>query len=141
GNKQKLWHATLRRCKLGDDGRGLQLCTDAKCSLCKIISTGFQKRFSLSSGMFGQGLYATTASSKAAGYSRNSQASKYKAVLLNSVVVGKAYETDDAMNGATAPPPGYNSVCGLPGNGLKYDETCVYDDNAILPTYLVLYDA
>ncbi|KAF7362583.1 ADP-ribosylation [Mycena venus] len=148
GNEQKLWHATLRRCKLGDEGRGLELCADAKCSLCQIIRTGFKKRFSLDSGMFGKGIYTSTTSSKielsvlgAAGYSENSRASKYKAILLNNVVVGRAYETNKAMVGSTAPPKGFNSVCGLPGSALKYDETCVYDDDAIRPTYLILYDA
>ncbi|KAJ6616357.1 hypothetical protein B0H10DRAFT_1799681, partial [Mycena sp. CBHHK59/15] len=149
GNEQKLWHATQRQCKLGDDGRGLQLCTDSKCSLCQIIRTSYQKKFSLDSGMwwnddplrFGTGIYSSTTSSKAAGYSENSQASKYKAILLNNVVVGRTYETNQAMKGSTAPPRGYDSVCGLPGSTLKYDETCVYDDDAIRPTYLILYDA
>ncbi|KAJ6452836.1 hypothetical protein C8R45DRAFT_847562, partial [Mycena sanguinolenta] len=69
------------------------------------------------------------------------RASKYKAMLLNNVVVGRAYETNKAMVGSTAPPKGFDSVCGLPGSALKYDETCVYDDDAIRPTYLILYDA
>ncbi|KAJ7725430.1 hypothetical protein DFH07DRAFT_758656, partial [Mycena maculata] len=151
GNEQKLWHATSRRCKLGDEGRGLQLCADAKCSLCQIIRTGFKKSFSLDSGMhvesfltpsrFGKGIYTSTTSSKAAGYSENGRASKYKAILLNNVVVGRAYETNEVMVGSTAPPKHFNSVCGLPGSALKYDETCVYDDDAIRPTYLILYDA
>ncbi|KAJ6451450.1 ADP-ribosylation [Mycena sanguinolenta] len=141
GNEQKLWHATARRCKLGDGGQGLQLCSDTQCSLCQILRTGFKKKFSLHSGMFGKGIYTSTTSSKAAGYSQNSRASKYKAMLLNNVVVGRAYETNKAMVGSTAPPKGFDSVCGLPGSALKYDETCVYDDDAIRPTYLILYDA
>ncbi|KAJ7918515.1 hypothetical protein B0H13DRAFT_1992508 [Mycena leptocephala] len=141
GNEQKLWHATRRQCKLGDTKQKLQLCAHAKCSLCQIIRTGYQKKFSLNSGMFGTGIYSSGTSSKAAGYSENCQASKYKAILLNNVVVGRAYETNNAMKGSTAPPKGYDSVCGLPGTTLKYDETCVYDDDAIRPTYLIMYDA
>ncbi|KAJ6574432.1 hypothetical protein B0H19DRAFT_934026 [Mycena capillaripes] len=141
GNEQKLWHATRRQCKLGDDDRRLQLCKDVSCSLCRIISTSYRKKFSLNSGMFGTGIYSSATSSKAAGYSENDRASKFKAILLNNVVVGKAYQTNDAMRGATAPPKGFDSICGLPGSALKYDETCVYNDDAIRPTYLILYDA
>ncbi|KAJ7624798.1 ADP-ribosylation [Roridomyces roridus] len=139
-NEQRLWHATVRRCQLGDDGQGLQLCADEQCSLCQIIRTSFKKKFSLDSGMFGKGIYVSSTSSKAAGYSQNSQPSNYKAILLNNVVVGRAYETNEPMQGRTAPPAGYDSVCGLPGTALKFDETCVYDDDAIRPTYLILYD-
>lgn len=32
-------------------------------------------------------------------------------------------------------------VCGLPGDALNHDETIVYDDDAIRPQYLIVYDA
>ncbi|KAJ7624800.1 hypothetical protein FB45DRAFT_1030926 [Roridomyces roridus] len=54
--------------------------------------------------------------------------------------LGNPYETNDAMDGITEPPPEFDSVCALPGTSLKYDKTCVYDDDAIRPTYLVMYD-
>lgn len=152
GNEQKLWHATLRRCKLGDQGQGLELCADAKCSLCQIIRTGFKKRFSLNSGMcvgslrmeqnadpphpgsargytrrrrrpsrlsFAERCWYNCNRTemtvfRAAGYSQNSRASKYKAILLNNVVMGRAYETNEAMVGSTAPPKGFDSVSHLP---------------------------
>ncbi|EKM52988.1 uncharacterized protein PHACADRAFT_99581 [Phanerochaete carnosa HHB-10118-sp] len=142
GNEQKLWHGTIRQCKLGDDGRNLRPCGDPQCALCQIISTSYQKKFSDSRGRYGKGIYSSTTSSKAAGYSKNGQPSEYKAMLLNNVVVGRTHETNDAMSRATSPPKGYDSVCGLPSDGgLKFDETCVYDDDAIRPVYLVLYDA
>ena len=79
-------------------------------------------------------------------------------MLLNDVIVGETFPTDVAMKGATSPPKGYDSVgiylylsrkvsdgprqvCGLPGSQLRFDETCVYNDDAIRPIYLVLYDA
>jgi hypothetical protein len=34
-------------------------------------------------------------------------------MLLNNVVVGRAYETNEAMVGSTAPPKGFNSVSHL----------------------------
>ncbi|KAF5338813.1 hypothetical protein D9758_012064 [Tetrapyrgos nigripes] len=140
-NEQKLWHGTTRHCTLGDNGRELHLCSHKQCSLCQIIRTGYKKRFALEMGMFGKGIYTSTTSSKAALYSRNVQVSKYNAILLNHVAVGRMFKTNKADNGMTRPPKGHDSVCGLPGTELKYDETCVYNDDAIRPVYLVLYDA
>ncbi|VDC06376.1 unnamed protein product [Peniophora sp. CBMAI 1063] len=145
GNEQRLWHATQRLCNLGDDGQYLQLCKDMRCSLCRIIDTNYRKEYSRTTGLFGLGIYTTTASSKADRYSLNAQASKYKAVLLNNVVLGRTFETNVAMNGITAPPAGFNSVCGIPtlDGDLKRpydgDSTCVFDDAAIRPLYLVIY--
>ncbi|KAG8946537.1 hypothetical protein FRC04_011595 [Tulasnella sp. 424] len=89
---------------------------------------------------FGGGIYTSSASSKAAIYAQNHAPSAYKAMLLNKVAVGRSYFTGVADNGWTAPPPGYNSVCGLPGDVFKHDETIVYDDDAIRPQYLIIYE-
>jgi len=108
---------------------------------------------------FGKGTYTTSTSSKAAGYSKNRTKSPYKAMILNKVAVGKPYFTGVADNTRTAPPSGFDSVgfsiyplyfngvnltsiqvCGLPGDSLNHDETIVYNDGAIRPTYLIIYD-
>jgi len=62
-------------------------------------------------------------------------------MILNDVAIGRVMFTNDPQNGLTAPPKGYDAVCGLPGSALKFDETCVYDDDAIRPAWLIMYDA
>jgi hypothetical protein len=78
-------------------------------------------------------------------------------VLLNKVVVGRGYKAENDQPTLTKPPAGYDSVsviawrtfCGLLTRGqvlgergvrLKHDELVVYDDDAIRPSYLVMYD-
>jgi len=144
GNVQSLWHGTARECTLGDSGADsdMRLCNNSKCALCGILRKGFRKNRAKSTGMYGLGLYACTASSKATWYSKNgARRSSCHVVLLNDVSLGETLFTNDPHPGWVIPPIGYNSVCGLPGSALKYDEVCVYDDNAILPTHLVVYDS
>jgi hypothetical protein len=38
GNTCRRFHGTARRCRLGDDDRNRDLCTDGACSLCSIIA-------------------------------------------------------------------------------------------------------
>ncbi|KAJ7624721.1 hypothetical protein FB45DRAFT_751103, partial [Roridomyces roridus] len=89
---------------------------------------------------FGNGMYTSKTSSKAARYSHNGQPSKYKVMLLNNVAVGKTYQTQALILSVSF---GLISeqVCGLPGTALNFDETCVYNDDAMRPTYLILYNA
>ncbi|KIK51077.1 hypothetical protein GYMLUDRAFT_181904, partial [Collybiopsis luxurians FD-317 M1] len=147
GNVQKLWHATKRQCNLGDDGRRLRICADTECSLCQIIRTSYQKNLiNHCPPRFGVGIYTSTTSSKK---QVNFKVQGQYGVLfvygwmdiLNDVAVGQPYRTRKADTGRISAPKGYDSVCGLPGSGLKFDETCVYDDDAIRPRYLILYDA
>jgi len=90
--------------------------------------------------------------------------SKQKAILLNKVVVGKGYKMTQDNTKLTAPPPGYDSVClhiygCLSGLGvdfawmiqvlaevalagsLNYDELICYTEDAVRPSYLLIYDA
>ncbi|KAF7328250.1 ADP-ribosylation [Mycena venus] len=124
GNTQWMWHATTRECLLGDDGRRTRLCSGANCSLCKIVKEGYKKKYARKTGM-------------------NLRSSSFNTILLNTVVVGKPFLTNQAHNGQKKPPKGYHSICGLPGSGsaLNFEETCVYDDDAVRPRYLLLFDA
>lgn len=45
GNSKRRWHGTVRACKLGDDGSQQTLCTNQRCSLCRIIEVRFCIRF------------------------------------------------------------------------------------------------
>ncbi|KAG8946538.1 hypothetical protein FRC04_011596 [Tulasnella sp. 424] len=140
GNEQQLFHCTSRKCTIGDSGINTELCSIEGCALCAIMRTSYCVAKARASGMFGVGIYTSSTSSKAAGYARNYSPSPYKAMLLNKVAVGRSYFTGVADNGRRGPPPGYNSVCGLPGDALKHDETIVYDDDAIRPQYLIIYE-
>ena len=73
------------------------------------------------------------------------------------MVVGKGYKMTVDDTTLTKPPTGYDSVSFVPGSSfgvvltrsqvigevgsrLNYDELVVYDNDAIRPSYLVMYD-
>lgn len=93
-------------------------------------------------------------------YSENKLASNLKAVMLNKVVVGKGCKLTNNQPTLTAPPAGYDSVSPFvisltsasalstfmqvlaeKGAGLRDDEVIVYTNDAIRPSYLIMYDA
>ncbi|KAI6025841.1 ADP-ribosylation [Pisolithus orientalis] len=129
GNENRRWHGTTRECLLGDNGNS-SLCSSQSCSAMWDPS-------------FGAGIYTSSTSSKSNDYSNNVKPSKLKAVLLNKVVVGRGYKMMQDNTSLTAPPPGYDSVLAevATGGSLNYDELVCYTENAIRPSYLVMYDA
>ena len=65
-----------------------------------------------------------------------------RCLLLCKVAVGnaKTYYSDQPT--LTGPPSGYNSVLGLAGGGvLNYPELVLYNEDAVLPAYVVFYRA
>lgn len=144
GNENRRWHGTGRKCYLGDPGH-TTFCAEAGCSLCCVIKSSFDiKFFKLATGWgrFGHGIYTSSTSSKSNDYSKNVGIdSELKALLLNKVVVGngkKLIKTDTSL---TAPPAGFDSIIGeaAPGGSLNYDELVVYHNDAVRPSYLVMY--
>ena len=112
GNENRRWHGTTRECLLGDNGNA-NLCSSTTCSLCCILRTSY--RINLSGkktgwGRFGSGIYTSATSSKSNDYSTNVKPSRYKAIMLNKVVVGKGCKMTQDNTTLTAPPPGYDSV-------------------------------
>jgi len=63
-------------------------------------------------------------------------------MLLNKVVVGKGYKMTHDNTKLTAAPPGYDSVLAEVGAGgsLNYDELICYTEDAVRPSYLLIYD-
>jgi len=61
--------------------------------------------------------------------------------LLNKVVVGNGMKLSQDDTSLTEPPPGYDSVLAevVPGGSLNYDELVVYKNEAVRPSYLVMY--
>jgi len=142
GNERRRWHGTTRTCNIGDKGV-TRFCSDPMCSLCCIMKTSFDILFFSSRtnfGRFGAGIYTSSTSSKSDSYSQNGCTSNWKAMLLNNVVVGEGYKTLVDDTSLTEPPAGYDSVLGEVGGSLNYDELVVYDNDAIRPSYLVMYD-
>jgi len=132
----------MRKCNIGDKGVK-KLCLDPSCSLCRIIENSFDLSFYVkksSWGRFGAGIYTSSTSSKSNVYSRNGCVSSWKAMLLNKVVVGRGYKVTTNKTSLTEPPAGYDSVLGEVGGRLNYDELVVYNNDAVRPSYLVMYD-
>jgi len=138
------FHGTNRACTLGDTKIKDELCTKNKCSLCAIIrdsfdveKTGSKHKFS----RFGAGIYTSACSSKADDYFQDVSPSKVqsRALLVNTVVYGNAKKllhTDTSVHSRKS---GFHSVMGVPGGDLNYDETVVYNNEAIRPVYLITY--
>lgn len=141
GNENRRWHGTMRECNLGDKGQE-QFCTSTSCSLCCILKTSYNLGLfgkKTGWGRFGRGIYTSATSSKSNDYVTNGSSSQLQAMLLNKVVVGKGCKMTHDNTTLTAPPAGYDSVLAEVGGNLNYDELVVYNNDAIRPSYLVLY--
>ncbi|KAJ7197936.1 hypothetical protein GGX14DRAFT_374586 [Mycena pura] len=154
-NEQLLFHGTIRSCLLGDKKGGTQLCEIAGCLLCSVIRNSFDlskcgQRHKFC--RFGTGIYSTATSSKADDYIIGVPESPFRAVLVNRVVVGNPLTRQYNAKEITELTSGYHSVnisfcsfsqqvVGVPGAGLNYGETVVYNNDAIRPAYLIVYAA
>ncbi|KLO05182.1 ADP-ribosylation [Schizopora paradoxa] len=144
GNERRRWHGTARECSLGDTGN-VKPCFSQTCSLCGIIRSSFDVAFfgrKTGWGRFGRGIYTSSTSSKSDDYSQNNGQvqSQWKALLLNKVVVGRGHRLTQGDTTLTNPPIGFDSIIAEPGDSLNYDELVVYSNNAIKPSYLVMYE-
>lgn len=142
-NEQFLFHGTDRACSLGEDPASTNLCMLPECHLCCIVRNSFdiskcgqKNKFR----RFGTGIYATSVSSKADDYIQNiNRLTPIRAVLLNRVVVGNPERRLRNAIYRTAPLAGCHSIIGEPGADLNYEETVVYNNDAIRPAFLVVY--
>ncbi|CAA7269535.1 unnamed protein product [Cyclocybe aegerita] len=142
GNENRRWHGTRRVCNLGDKGH-TQFCSSPTCSLCCIIRSSYDISLwgkKTGWGRFGKGIYTSSTSSKSNDYSHNDCKSHLKAILLNKVVVGKGCKMLQDNTNLTTPPAGYDSVLAEKGGSLNYDELVVYSNDAIRPSFLVMYE-
>lgn len=132
GNQQRRWHGTRRMCKLGDPGN-TTLCTNTTCALCNIIRSSFDMKYA-SQGLFGTGIYTSATPSKSDSYITST--GPLKPILLNKVIVGRGYNLNTMNITLTSPPAGFDSVLGQLAN----DELIVYNNDAIRPAYLIMYN-
>ncbi|OAX34576.1 hypothetical protein K503DRAFT_698460 [Rhizopogon vinicolor AM-OR11-026] len=147
GNEVKRFRAERRVCHLGEPGY-LSLCHHRDCRLCDAIRTGFKSSLAhkrkvppMGPGIrLGHGIYTTPTSSKAFDYAVNiHNQSKVKTVIYSRVVLGRSFMMVNEMPSLWSPPLGFDSVEGRPGPGSQFSdlECVVYDENAILPAYLI----
>ncbi|KAG9028028.1 hypothetical protein FRB95_006983 [Tulasnella sp. JGI-2019a] len=136
GNECRRWHGTPRLCRIGEGPRRTGLCNNKICGVCGIIDESFRFDKCGRSGRqgagfqrFGRGIYSSSTSSN----------SQYGAMLLTIVVVGTGYRALVDKRSWTEPPPRWHSVLGKVGVRLKYDETVVYDEDAIRPSWLIVF--
>ncbi|KAF6755456.1 hypothetical protein DFP72DRAFT_811701 [Ephemerocybe angulata] len=142
GNENRRWHGTRRTCNLGDKGH-TQFCGTTTCSLCSIIRNSFDITLwgkKTGWGRFGKGIYTSSTSSKSNDYSHNDCKSNLKAILLNKVIVGKGCKMLQDNTSLTSAPAGFDSVLAEKGGSLNYDELVIYNNEAIRPSFLVVYD-
>ncbi|KAF5326715.1 hypothetical protein D9619_004279 [Psilocybe cf. subviscida] len=142
-NEQFLFHGTNRYCRLAEDAGRLRLCLLSKCHLCNIIRNSFDvgkcgKKHKFR--RFGKGIYTSACSSKSDDYTLNGdEGSNLRVLLVTRVVVGNPHRLQENATSLLEPPTGYHSVIGEPGIDLNYEETVVYDNDAIRPAFLVVY--
>ena len=90
-------------------------------------------------GMFGQGVYFASCSSKSA---QEMYTKKSNKLLLCNILLGRALTATKAMNGARPreiSSMGYDSVYAAAGTLVKNDEFVVYDPDQALPAYIIHY--
>ncbi|KAG8980660.1 hypothetical protein FRB94_009950 [Tulasnella sp. JGI-2019a] len=107
------------------------------------MNNGYDKKYSKLEGYLGQGLYSSKYSSKSASYATNkglAEKSSFKAVIVNTVSLGKMYTSYKTRENATDAPEGYNSVRGMFNSKFGNDEYAVYNNDAVRPAYLVICD-
>ncbi|KAI0695394.1 hypothetical protein BC835DRAFT_1414907 [Cytidiella melzeri] len=138
-----LFHGTTRGCLLAENSTAGLLCNLPECYLCGIIRESFDMKKCGSKNKFsrfGTGIYTSSCSSKADDYSSNlSEKATLRVLLVNRVVVGRTHRLRRSNRTLTAPPWGYHSITGEPGDDLNYEETVVYSNEAIRPAFLIVY--
>jgi len=112
--------------------------------MCSIMRTSFKVALTGTAGRnfhrFGIGIYASATSSKSDDYAKNTAQSKYKAMFLTTVIVGNGKKRTNDKKDYTCAPPGFDSILGETGDSLNFDEVVVYEDDAIRPSWLVIYE-
>ena len=134
---EEYYHGTRLTCDLQMSNMP---CTNTDCGVCGISNTGLDRRYirkNINFQRFGHGFYLAPNSSKCHDYTQG--ANGYRAMLLCAVCPGKKYylQTDNVT--LRGPPPGYNCVLGQVGSRLNYAEIVVYNPDAVMPRYIIVY--
>ena len=117
-------------------------CRDGNCGICGISCSGLDRthiRKNIDFQRFGHGFYLAPHSSKCHDYTEGVH--HYRAMLLCDVCPGNKYPLETNGEHLNGPPPGYDSVYGQVTNGskLNYPEIVVYEPDAVIPRFIILY--
>ncbi|KIO24522.1 hypothetical protein M407DRAFT_76921, partial [Tulasnella calospora MUT 4182] len=144
--EKRVFHGTRRACLLGNNPLKPVLCFSGDCALCIILRESLKAERAGSAPernwlRFGAGIYTTSVSSKADDYCKNpdGSGSSLRALVVCNVVLGNSFYITQTNEKLKGPPTGYDSVFGEVGDDLNYDEQVVYRNDAILPTFLIVY--
>ena len=134
---EELFHGTTMKCNLISTK---QACMNSDCGICGISSRGFVRN-KIGNNIphfrrFGKAFYLAS-SSKCHEYTQGF--TMHRAMLLCSVLPGIKHKTEENMKHLCRPPEGHNSVEGITGDRLNFGELAVYDSEAILPKYVIVY--
>lgn len=151
GGVCRRFHGTsqLNNCMFGTNP-AVPPCDDALCNICSICRKSFLLSNAKSGGgrrmhlRYGEGLYFSPVSSKSHDYNELSERvykdRRYRSMFLCNVVTGKQFVTKkDYLPDSHCPPPQYDSVVAEAGDGLNYPEVVVYNEEHVIPTYLIIY--
>lgn len=151
GNEQRRFHGTALKCEFGHR-LNQPPCSEAACGVCNICAKSFQMACVRTGGAvgwsgrlrFGPGLYFSATSGKSNDYADASgrdhgNAGQWRCMFLCRVALGKSWETQADQKDMVQPPPGFDSVEGVVGEDLNYDEVVVYNEHAAIPSYLIVY--
>jgi hypothetical protein len=149
GNENRRFHGTRQECDFGLQGN-LSECSNSNCAVCSIIKTGFRISVTPKFERFGYGVYSTSTSGKSNDYVGGSGLGGLRSMFVCKVIVGKGHHlTMDCTNMDLTQLKQHkcHSVLGETkdskfggGKGtLNHDELIVYDTDAIIPAYLIIY--
>ncbi|KAG8885433.1 hypothetical protein FRB97_001156 [Tulasnella sp. 331] len=104
---------------------------------------GYKIAYARRDGLLGAGLYSAKMSSKSVAYAKNietAEDSRYKAIMVNAVSLGRTIDTDRWFKYLKEVPDGYNSVHGVCHTQFGSDELVVYNEDALRPAFLIICD-
>lgn len=140
-NSGRFYHGTKIKCDLLSTDT---YCNDPDCGVCGISMNGFDAsrigsnipRFK----RFGHGIYLAPNSSKCHDYTQGMTEYGVRAQLLCLVACGAKYELKFNDTTLLQPPTNFDCVYGRSGGTLNYDEIVVYDVDAVMPQYIIVYE-
>ena len=134
----RFFHGTSLTCDITTLQR---LCSDGECGICGISSGGLDPQYirtKIPFQRFGHGFYFAPDSSKCHDYTEG--ANGLRAMLLCDIHDGQKHELEKKNQKLTRPPKECDSVYGKVGDELNYPELVVYEPDAVMPRYIVVYE-
>ena len=138
-NERQLFHGAPLKCNITSTQA---LCSSSSCAVCGVSRSGFKSCKIATHVQFqriGRAFYFAPNSSKCHEYTEG--ANGYRALLLCDVAQGQVYMATGDMTSLTSPPSGHDSVSASPSHhrGMNYPEVAVYQEAAVMPRYIVVY--